>query len=219
MGVIGVADDPLGYRSLPDALTDRLRRAIINGELGQGERLIEQDLARTFQVSRSTVRHALLRLETEHLVEVRPRRGAVVVRMSQAAASEVNEARALLEAEAARDLAGRLGDEERRSMADAAQAMADALGAHDVMRLVELDVAFHTVIARHCHNPRMFALWRSMDAEIGALLTSTLEMRRLSPASVTARHLELLQAIATGPADAAARAVRVHYVDIWPEDP
>lgn len=211
-------EDPLGYRSLPDAVTDHLRREIINGGLATGERLVETEWAARFQVSRATIRQALARLQAERLVEQRPRRGVVVTRMSREAAMEVNEARGLLEAFAARDAVRRLTEAEFGGMAAIARAMADALMGRDVLRLVELDCAFHGHVVEHCHNRRIVDLWHDLDAQIGALLSSTLEVRRLTPERVMERHLSLLASLRRGDPDLAEAEVRTHYIDVWPAE-
>jgi DNA-binding GntR family transcriptional regulator len=211
-------EDPLNYRSLPDALTDHIRRSIINGVLAAGDRLVETEWAARFRVSRATVRQALARLQAERLVELRPRRGAVVTRMSREAAMEVNEARGLLEAFAARDAVRNLTAADIEAMAATAQAMAEALAQGDVVGLVELDCRFHGCIVEHCHNRRIVDLWHGLDAQIGALLSSTLEVRRLTPERVKTRHLSLLGVLERRDPDLAEAEVRSHYMDIWPEE-
>ncbi len=207
------------YRSLPDTVTDHLRRAIINGVLASGARLVETEIATRFQVSRTVVRQSLMRLESERLVEVRPRRGAVVTRMSREAAMEVNEARGVLESWAARDAVRTLSAADLGEMRDSAAAMARALEEGDVFALVALDGAFHGRIVEHCRNRRIFDLWHSLDGQIGALLSSTLQVRRLSPGRVSRYHLDLVSVLSSGDSDLAEREVRRHYTEVWPEDP
>jgi DNA-binding GntR family transcriptional regulator len=209
---------PVMHPSLPDTIHDRLRRAIINGEIAAGTRLLEASLAETFGVSRASIRTAVDRLAQEGLVEVRPRRGAVVIRMSRSDAMDICEARALLEGEAARFAARSLTEPELNEMKALAHAMAAALRSHDVAQLVELDQAFHARIAQQVPNRRIYGLWASLDGQLGALLASTLEIRRLTPDKVAERHLAVLEALATRNPDQAVRAVRSHYIDIWPSE-
>ena len=61
-----------------DGVYATLRQAIVTGQLQPGERLAEEHLARNFGVSRTPVREAILRLETEQLAFREERRGAVV---------------------------------------------------------------------------------------------------------------------------------------------
>ncbi len=59
----------LDYRTLRESVADEIRMKIINGELVPGARIVEQDLASEFGVSRGPVREALRQLEEEGLVE------------------------------------------------------------------------------------------------------------------------------------------------------
>lgn len=59
----------LDYRTLRENVADEIRMKIINGELLPGARIVEQDLASEFGVSRGPVREALRQLEEEGLVE------------------------------------------------------------------------------------------------------------------------------------------------------
>ena len=72
------------HLSLPDEVHLTLKRRILNNELTSGERLVESNLAAEFGVSRTTLRSALRELKNEGLVEITPRRGCFVARMSQA---------------------------------------------------------------------------------------------------------------------------------------
>ena len=89
------------YRTLQNIVTDNLRSAILSGQLGPGDRLQHDDIARQLGVSRMPVREALRVLHSEGLVELRPHRGAVVVDLRPEEVAEIFEIRAMLEARAA----------------------------------------------------------------------------------------------------------------------
>ena len=65
--------------SVAEQIASRIGDRILSGELSPGQRIIEQDIATEFQVSRGPVREALWILERENLVTLPPRRGAVAV--------------------------------------------------------------------------------------------------------------------------------------------
>lgn len=67
-----------GHPKIKDVIFRELRERIVFGEFAPGDRLIEADLARVFGVSKTPVREALLTLEAEGLVVLRPHRGAEV---------------------------------------------------------------------------------------------------------------------------------------------
>lgn len=76
------SDDPLnwrGHRELPEKISDDMTRRIMAGELPGGTRLVELDLAEFYGVSRGPIRDALRILAYCGLVDLYPRRGAVVI--------------------------------------------------------------------------------------------------------------------------------------------
>jgi DNA-binding GntR family transcriptional regulator len=88
-----------------------IRRAILDGTLRPGERIVEQQLAETLNVSRTPVREALLKLERENLV-ARVGRGMAVRRYSSDEVRDIYNLRAHLESFAARMAAERVTEGE-----------------------------------------------------------------------------------------------------------
>ena len=68
--------------SLSEQIAKHISEQIISGELVEGERIQELRIAKELDVSRGSVREALLLLERTHLIEIYPRRGAIVSEMS-----------------------------------------------------------------------------------------------------------------------------------------
>jgi DNA-binding GntR family transcriptional regulator len=95
-----------------DQAFDRLRDAIITGHFAPGARLIERELCEAMGVSRTSIREVLRRLEAEQLIEVEPRRGPIVARLTRKQVAEIYEVRALLEAAVVRRFALEASDED-----------------------------------------------------------------------------------------------------------
>ncbi len=70
--------------SLSEQIAQHLANQIIKGEMLAGDRIQELRIAGELEVSRGSVREALLILERRHLIDILPRRGAVVKDMSEA---------------------------------------------------------------------------------------------------------------------------------------
>lgn len=83
-------------RTLPLQLAERLGSAIVEEQIAPGERLKEVDLARSFGVSRATVREALRLLEQRGLVSIVPQRGAQVTKLERRELEDLFEIRAVL---------------------------------------------------------------------------------------------------------------------------
>src|SRR4051812_24238650 len=87
---------------------DELREAILASSLPPGARLRSEPLAEQLQTSRTPVREALILLAREGLVDIEPRRGAVVRAFDAADLADLYDVRALIEPYAARRAATRI---------------------------------------------------------------------------------------------------------------
>lgn len=83
--------------SLPEAIAESLQERILNGELREGDALIQDAIAREYETSRMPVREALRQLEAAGLVVMKLHRGAVVTSLPAEQIAELFELRAALE--------------------------------------------------------------------------------------------------------------------------
>ena len=91
---LNATEEIMSLRAVRQIVYDHLRRAILDGTLAAGERIVERDFAARFGASRTPVREALRQLESEDLVEHIPRKGVVV---KGVALEEMEEIHTLLE--------------------------------------------------------------------------------------------------------------------------
>src|SRR5829696_7102915 len=128
-----------------DHVYDHVKAAILTGSYGGGRLLTEGEIATAVGVSRTPVREALLRLAAEGLVELYPKRGALVQAVSADEIRDVREARELIETYAAAGAAaggtGALPAELRTRLDDMR-----AAGTGDVAAFTVADRAFHSAI-------------------------------------------------------------------------
>src|SRR5215468_9846283 len=89
-------------RPLKGVVADEIRNRIIVGALNFGERVSDKDLATELRVSRTPVREAILQLQSEGLIVVRPRSGTFVFDLSAEDLREICDLRGLFEAGAIR---------------------------------------------------------------------------------------------------------------------
>src|SRR3984893_8789589 len=93
-----------------EGLVDALREAILTGRYAPGSRLVQDDLAETFGMSRIPLREALRRLEGEGLVVISPNRGAIVRPLAPKDVVDLYDLRLALESLALRRAAERYAD-------------------------------------------------------------------------------------------------------------
>ncbi|MFI6601143.1 GntR family transcriptional regulator [Nonomuraea sp. NPDC050536] len=193
------------HRTLRDEVTAELRRRIMSGELKQGERLVEDRLAAQLGVSRNPVRESIRILSAEGFVEVIPRIGAAVARLSSAEAEELFDVRMAIEGLAAR-LAARKATPAsaarlRRVLEDAKQAVES--GSLDAV--ADLNTAFHRAVGEVAGNSYLNLMMTPMLQRAQWVFSQTAAIR--GPHSWT-EHVSLCEAIAAGDEDEAqARAI------------
>lgn len=155
----GTASAPLSQIDHPDRLVERvettLRDAIVSGRLAPGSHLSVPEIARQLGVSRTPAREALFALQRMGLVEVRPRRGAVVVAGDQEDLRELFELREALEGMAARLAAAHMREPEVAVLQATLDQHRTAIGARDLDAHVRLDQQFHHLIVLGSANRRL----------------------------------------------------------------
>jgi DNA-binding GntR family transcriptional regulator len=208
----GSGGSVLVHRSLPESVHEILRHRILNNEIPSGAPLLEVALAEEFGVSRTTVRAAMRELQAERLIEIAPRRGSTVTRMSEADAKEVCFARYTLEAVALRTLS----PTGRRELADRMDkvllGMNLSASKGDLAGMVEADTDLHRLVVEASSHPLIVDMWDGLNGQMGALMRSSLDRQRIGLEETVRRHAELIVAFRTKRSPAVDTALREHYL-------
>ena len=203
---------PIRHRSLPESVHEILRARILNNEIPAGAPLLEVPLAEEFGVSRTTVRAAMRELQVERLIEVSPRRGSTVIRMSEADAHEVCFARYTLESVALKGLTRARRHELADRMTKVLHVMDQCCAHGDLAGLVEADTDLHRVVVEASGHPLIVDMWAGLNGQMGALMRSSLDRQHIDLAETVRRHADLITAFRDAPAAAVAVALRDHYL-------
>jgi GntR family transcriptional repressor for pyruvate dehydrogenase complex len=207
-----------------DRLYKNLARALflelVNGKYAVGDRLpAERELAVEHQVSRPTVREAIIALEVQGLIEVRVGSGAYVRQLPGAedtpgfniTAFELTEARLVIEGESAALAAVHISDTELDELDALVRRIADEnLRDHGTE---DADRAFHLVIARATRNTAIVnvveELWRLRGSSpASALLYAKARTAKVKP--VVEEHRAIARALRTRDPATARTAMRAH---------
>jgi DNA-binding GntR family transcriptional regulator len=181
----------------PSATTrvyQHLKRAILEDLHAEGALLSEAEIAASVGVSRTPVREALLRLESEGLVALYPKRGVLVRPVSAEEIEDVIDARRLVEVHAA----GRAWTRRARLVGELEpllDAMRSARDDADVPGLMAADRAFHETVVAGGGNAILAELYqrlrdRQMRIGISAMRVEPERMER-----AVAEHAELVEAL------------------------
>lgn len=194
-------------------LSDRIRNALTDeialGTLEAGAQLDEQQLADRFGASRTPVREALRQLAVSGLVEIRPRRGAVVTRMTPALIMEMFDAMAEIEALCVRLATHRMTPLERSHLLRLHDSSEEMLLAGDVDAYDAFNRAFHESIYAGTHNSFLAEQALAMRTRLSAFRRTQLRQNMRMDHS-RAEHGGVMEAIAEGDGDKAASRMRAH---------
>lgn len=201
---------PLAHHgSLVDRIHEALGAAILSGGLDPGTRLREIPLAKHFAVSTTPLREALRRLDFEGLIDLHPRRGAVVVDLAPDTVAQLYEIRAILETGAAR-LAARA---DRRDLAPVRALMIEAghvLHEPSQVAFNQIDVRLHRALNELSGNPELAGLAERTHRRIQAVRVRCAVHLPGRPALSHTQHQAVIDAVRDGDADQAEAAVREH---------
>lgn len=138
-----------------EEVQEKLRLAIIHGELRPNERLIEVDLAERFNVSRTPIRESVQKLAADGLITRHHRRGWIVHEHTREEIREIYEVRKGLESWATR-LATERATPDQLAAIEEVHRQASALSAAELRPvLVELTEGFHDAVLSACGNERL----------------------------------------------------------------
>lgn len=201
-------EEHMSEGKVSDAIYAVLRNRIIDGSLASGSPLREEKIAREMGVSRTPVREALQRLESNEFVVARPRKGLVVKGLSEEDLIDIFQIREALEGMAAR-LAARNA---RPADIAALEALVDEMEAvkdEDAGRLRALTGEFHLRVAKCTDNDRLHRMIRELQDRVRQFGDSTLFLPD-QPSEALREHRNLAAAIRDGDGDRAEDVVRTH---------
>jgi len=195
-----------------DKLANDMAEAILSGEFAPGYRLDEQLLAQRYNVSRTPVREALRQLATTGLIEIRPRRGAVVARVTPAQLEELFVAMGELEATCARLAAMSMSPTERRRLQALHERMSSVERQGDAKAFADDNHLFHALIYAGSHNSVLEEMAIALRRRLSPFRRAQFQLEGRPPRSF-AEHDAVVTAIIRGDS-AAAHAAMLHHVTL-----
>jgi DNA-binding GntR family transcriptional regulator len=137
-------------------VTKRLRQAILDGTLKEGDRLIQEEWAERLEVSRMPIREALAQLQMEGLVELVPHKGAVVTPITKDHIQEIYHLRSMLEGLAVEKSLPYLTEEDKQQLHDILAKMETLVLTDETNdEYIQLNASFHQTLRSGCPWPRV----------------------------------------------------------------
>ena len=203
--------------SRPMSATERAynvtRGKILDGALAGGDVITEGAVSTELGISRTPVREAFLRLQAEGLLQLFPKRGAVVVPVTAEEAASVGEAREIIESFAVTKLLSEYADppsELLDGMWERLNEQQRAIRHGDTTGYVEADTGFHLAIVEASDNGFLVDLYRSLRDHQRRL---SIIAGTLTPVNMKAsydEHVKLASLLADGELDEYLAYLRKH---------
>jgi DNA-binding GntR family transcriptional regulator len=195
---------------LKDQAYQRIKERLLNDDYPPGSFLSERQLAEALGMSKTPVKAALERLESEGFITVSPQQGIVVRELSVHEIADLYEIRSALESYTLRALAGRLTPDQAARVQANLEAYALVRGRGDLARAVELDDAFHTQFAEFLGNGEILRVIIQLREKIQRVVT---QVFRLCPARLDTsyeEHAAIAAAVIDGDGTRAAELLVGH---------
>lgn len=202
---------PVPRTTLMREVAERLRQAILSGELAPGQPLAEAAMAARLNVSRVPVREALVELEREGLVLFDHRGRACVRTFTDEDFAEIISLRTTLQVMSAKLAAVKCTAEDLERLE---KIVKRADKTHDATEFSRLDIAFHDEIVRIARHQRLLQCWSNLRAQMELWIARAHRDRaRVKPDlhEETARsHRDIIETLRSRCPDQAAKRLAKH---------
>ncbi|KLW15572.1 GntR family transcriptional regulator [Enterobacter sp. BWH52] len=197
-------------KSVTDVVTDLIREMIICDELHFGQRIIEDDLKKILNVSKTPIRDALLRLSIQEcLIDVRPRIGSFVFSITSTLIEELVRIRVLLENEALRLAIENNHSSFVKSLSKNISLQSDMIEKNNFSSYRKLDVSFHRLFLESCGDLTLRNAYKLIDSRFYAMrnrINFTPEYQFKS----IAYHIDIFESIREKNIEEACRLNKLH---------
>lgn len=200
---------PGARRGAADGAYAWLRGEILSAQLRPGQTLSENEVAARLGVSRTPVREAIIRLESEGLLTVRPQIGTVVAPIDLDAVADGQFLREVIECRTAALAAARARPSDARTLRGLLREQARAVRRHDQIAFIALDDRMHRQLVTMAGRPRLWQRVEEVKAQLDRVRVLSLEDRAWL-ATILAQHEDIVHHVLAGSADAAAAAMESH---------
>ncbi|MDW4905278.1 GntR family transcriptional regulator [Streptomyces sp. ADMS] len=192
---------------------ERLRQAILRGDMAPAQRLVENELAEQFGVTRASVRAALIELESEGLVERIRNRGSRVRVVTVEEAVAITECRMVLEGLCAARAAVAATDDQLAELTGLGEAMTKAVADGEPVTYSELNHELHARIRQFSGQQTAVELLEKLNAQL-VRHRFQLALRPGRPQQSLGEHLAMVETITARDPQAAEAAARAHLTSV-----
>ncbi len=201
----------LNVKSLKEQVYEYLREQMRRGEILPGSAIDMEETSKKLGVSKTPLRDALLQLEMEDFVTIRPRRMVVVNSLTEKDIRNYYEIIGALESMALLKAFDRLKPFDIEGMQALNDGMREAIAANDFDAYYEKNLAFHNVFLCHCGNDSLIKLVNNMKKRLYDFPRAKGFVKEWEESSIL-EHQALIDLVRSGRSQAAANHIRdIHW--------
>ncbi len=188
----------------------QLKELIISGALKPGERLLEYEIAKNLEISKTPIREAIRELTKEGLVVHESRRKLTVVDFTEKDIREILTLRAELEVIALKTAIPRFSAADYEELALRVSELQDVEEQKDFFDVRRIDIErIHAFLVEKSDNSRLVGMWRTLSSQMMVLFQSV-ELKSKNHGFSTRNHLELMRLMKSGEIETACEFLKRH---------
>lgn len=196
-------------KTMADDIYTNLRSYIIELKIRPGEIVSIKDIATEWNVGRSPVRDALIRLEKEGLITSLPQRGTMISRIDLHRVAEERFLRACLEERVVSLFARQYKEEDIESLKNCLNEQKQSVQSHDCRKLLQCDDNFHKVFFTATDKTLCWETLQNVSGHYRRVRLLTILERTILD-NIIMQHEEILDCIVTHKEDQLQKLVKSH---------
>jgi DNA-binding GntR family transcriptional regulator len=196
---------------LKDKAYEELKKLIMDGTYSPGTFLSERKLGEQLGMSKTPVRAALERLETEAFIATAPQQGIIVRELSLREIREHYEIRIALETYIVQQIAGKLTPAQLRKLEENLAIQQDCMESEDINGHVEADADFHLLLADFLGNVEIKKVMQHQRDKMFRVAVQISVQNPPRMSSSLNEHNQIFDAIRNGDGDLAVERIQAHF--------
>lgn len=186
--------------------------AILSFRLRPGTRLTEENLSKIFNVGRTTIRSALLRLSQDHIIEIEPNKGAFIASPTAKQGKDILEARKLIEVEIVRDVIKYATPSDFDLLRKIVKSEEDNIAHEHMVEGIQLGGDFHLMLAKISKNETLEHILKSLIPQTSLVIV--LYENPDAPKCSHLEHFDLIDVMEKGLIEEATNLMHQHIESI-----
>jgi DNA-binding GntR family transcriptional regulator len=197
------------HPTLGDRTIEIIERAVLDGSIRSGHRIVEMELARRLGISKAPVREALKKLEGDGIVQRLPRRGYIVKPITLQGVNDFFDVMFIIEPVVAKLAIKKKNDSVCEQIDEIIEEMKDSLKKEDYISYLRLNEEFHGLFYKLVENEWIIKICQMLRKQARILRSLSLFTKDRFTSSIK-EHISIIDAFKKGNAELLAKAVKFH---------